>query len=147
VLDTPARSVEIETDVLVRPFPEPQPSEAFEFHGIACWSSVEPGRGYVFLIDPSASAFGIAKMNEQGLSFLIDSTDEVIDGIDETNRIGAVCRPTKGGVDLTMSVDGQDVWATVDPNGYAPFEAVGLFARSTKSGTDIRWDNFSAVGE
>lgn len=146
VLDAPARSVNVEADVLVRAFPEPQQSEAYEFHGIACWASVDPGRGYLFLIDPSASEFGIAKMDEGGLSFLIDRTSDAVDGIGETNRIGADCRPTQGGVDLTMSVNGEQVWATVDPNGFEPFEAVGLYADSTKSGTDLRYDNFSAEG-
>jgi len=145
VLEESSPSVSIEADAVVRAFPEPQPSESFEFHGIACWSSVDPGGGYLFLIDPSAGAFGIAKMNESDLTFLVDRTSDAVDGIGETNRIEADCRPTRGGVDLTMSVNGEQVWATVDPRGFEPFEAVGLFARSTKSGTDLRYDNFSAT--
>jgi hypothetical protein len=144
VLEAATPSVNVEADVLVGAFPEPQPGDAFEFHGIACWASVDPGRGYLFLIAPSESAFGIAKMDEEGLSFLVDRTSDAVDGVGETNRIRADCRSTQGGVDLTMSVNGEQVWATVDPRGFEPFEAVGLFARSTKAGTDLRYDNFSA---
>jgi hypothetical protein len=148
MLEEAAPSVNVEVDVLVRPSRERQRSDAFEFHGIGCWASVDPELGYLFLVAPSSAVFGIARIDERDpnyMTFLADRPDDAVAEIGDANEIRAECRPVKGGpgVDLTMYLDGKQVWAAVDPEGRTPFEAVGLFARSNMSGTDLRFDNFN----
>jgi hypothetical protein len=142
-LEEAVSAVAVEADVVVRAFPESQQGDAFEYHGIGCWASSEADQGYLFLIDPSTSEFGIAKQDGGNLSFLVVRSDGVA-GIGETNRIRGKCQRTEGGVDLTMFVNGEQVWAEVDPHGFQPFKEVGFLVRSTKSGTDLRYDNFTA---
>jgi hypothetical protein len=144
VLEEPVSSINVEADASVRAFPESQQDDAYEFHGIGCFASVDSDQGYLFLVDPSESAFGIAKQDGPKLSFLMDRTSDAIAGVGENNRIRGECKPTQGGVDLTMFVNGQEVWAVVDPGGFEPFEQVVLLVRSTRAGTDVRYDNFTA---
>jgi hypothetical protein len=54
------------------------------------------------------------------------------------------CRTTATGGELQMFVNGMLVGTATDSARFGPFEAFGFVALSTKSGTDIRYDNFSA---
>ena len=76
---------------------------------------------------------------------LLDEESDAVAAVGETNRIQGKCQATDDGVELTMYLDGKLVGQVRDPNGFRQFEAFGFVVISTKTGTDIRFDNFEAA--
>jgi hypothetical protein len=157
-IEEPSDFVSVEADATLHAFPGGS-SEDFQAHGVGCWSSEfgAPTQGYSFLVAPAANAIAIVKHDEADASLreqfylrpLLDEESDAVASVGETNRIRGKCQATDDGVELTMYLDGKLVGQARDPNGFRQFEAFGFVVISTKTGTDIRFDNFEAdeIGE
>jgi hypothetical protein len=152
-IEEPAAFVSVESDATLHALPGAA-DEAFEAHGVGCWSSGfgAPTQGYSFLVSPSAGAIAIVRHDETDESLreqfyfraLLDEESEAVAPIGETNRVEGRCQAGDDGTELTMYLDGKLVGQRRDPNGFGPFEAFGYVVMSTQVGTDIRFDNFEA---
>ena len=148
----PVTSVSVEADARLEAFPGGS-NEDFQAYGVGCWATPVggPGRGYLFIILPSLSAFAILLQDdelapEESLVFLVDEESDAVSPPGETTQIRAECKAADDGVDLTMFLDGEEVGSASAPGeiGAAGFQAVGFSTFSARTGTDIRFDNFRA---
>jgi hypothetical protein len=148
-LETAADSMRFESDLTVAEYDGS--SDDFELEAIGCVSSEfgEPLQGYLFGIAPEIHGIAIIKVDETDESVaeqfyfraLVDEESEAVGGIGETMRITGECRPVGNTVELTMSVDGEQVADTRDPDGFAPYDAAAFVVLSTKAGTEMVYDN------
>jgi hypothetical protein len=150
--ETAVDSVSMETDATLRTFGGGR--DDFEFHGIGCWASKpdKPARGFVFVLEPAVHGFAIVENDETNQSLkksdyfraLVDKASAAVPAVGAKAHLRADCRATATGVELKMFVNGTQLGTATDSNRFGPFEAFGFLALSTKTGTDIRYDNFSA---
>ena len=148
-LDTPAESMRVESDLTLAKYEGG--GDDFELQAIGCLSSGfrEPVQGYLFGVSTEVHGIAILKVDETDESLknsfyfraLVDEESRAVAGARERMRIEGECRPEGDAVLLTMSIDGQEVADARDPAGFAPYDAAALVVLSTKSGTEMVYDN------
>ena len=152
-VEEPVASVAVEADAALAAFPGGS-SEELQLHGVGCFASGvgEPSQGYLFLVGPTVGGVAVVRQDETDetledslfLSALVDEESPAVVPAGETTRIRAECEETGDGVELTMYLDGEEVARARDPEGFGPFEAFGFVTFSSRTDTDIRFDNFHA---
>jgi hypothetical protein len=148
-------SAAVESDATLHAFPAG--ADRFEFEGLGCVASPPdaPTRGYLFVVGLAGleeRGFAIVRIDETDESLreqgffrnLVDEQSDLVAGIGEKNHIRGECRATEKGVELAMYLDGKQVGRATDPNGFRPLEGFAFFVFTSKAGTDVRYDNFSA---
>ncbi len=151
-VEEPVRSVSVETDVTLTDFPG-DPVEDFQAHGVGCWASpvgATAQQGILFVVAPGVSTFAVVLQDEtieKTLRFLIEEESDAVAPAGQTTRIRGECQATDDGVDVSMSLDGKEVATARVPGqsaARARFQAFGFVSFSTRTDTDIRFDNFRA---
>lgn len=146
------RSLVVESDVRLESV-SGDASKQLVWGGVVCFASEEdePAQGYEFVVLPGSHEFAILLLDETDSRLepetrtkpLYLRASPTVKGVGSPNRVHGECRESKGTVDLTMVVNGEQLGHATDSR-FRSFEQAAIQTTSIKSGTDIRFDNFSA---